>query len=236
MRDVEDMTTAPGAPPVAEGQALSGLLLPTRGEIWVNAEEARQWPPRRRFTIGHELGHWVMHRNGQQALFCRRTSVDEQAIPPGRDIEEEASSFAAGLLMPQWLFVREHARCRGDIAELGRVFGTSAAATTPPHPESPPSAGPLKRRGERPVAVGRRAQAREHWVFLALLAAGAALRLVTFFAYRPALLYQDSQGYLDNAEELVPLGRWPVVYPLFLRVLPLSQGLEVVPLVQHLLA
>jgi hypothetical protein len=129
VRDVEDMRAAPGAPPLAEGQALSGLLLPARGEIWVNAEEARLWPPRRRFTIGHELGHWVMHRTGQQALFCRRTSVDEQAAPPARDIEEEASAFAAGLLMPQWLFVREHARCGGDVAELGQAFGTSAAAT-----------------------------------------------------------------------------------------------------------
>ena len=129
VRDVEDMRAAPGAPPLTEGQALSGLLLPARGEIWVNAEEARLWPPRRRFTIGHELGHWVMHRTGQQALFCRRTSVDEQAAPPARDIEEEASAFAAGLLMPQWLFVREHARCRGDVADLGRIFGTSAAAT-----------------------------------------------------------------------------------------------------------
>ena len=128
-RDVEDMGAAPGAPSLAEGQALSGLLLPARGEIWVNAEEARLWPPRRRFTIGHELGHWVMHRTGQQALFCRRTSVDERVEPPGRDIEEEASAFAAGLLMPQWLFVREHARRGGDVAELGRVFGTSAVAT-----------------------------------------------------------------------------------------------------------
>ena len=70
-----------------------------------------------------------MHRDGQQALFCRRTSVDEEAAPPGRDIEEEASAFAAGLLMPQWLFLREHARCGGDVTELGRVFGTSSAAT-----------------------------------------------------------------------------------------------------------
>ena len=129
VRDVEDMTAAPGAPPLAADQALSGLLLPARGEIWVNAEEARQWPPRRRFTIGHELGHWVMHRDGQQALFCRRTSVDEKAVPPARDIEDEASAFAAALLMPQWLFVREHARCAGDVAELGRVFVTSGAAT-----------------------------------------------------------------------------------------------------------
>ena len=54
-----------------------GCCCPARGEIWVNAEEARQWPPRRRFTIGHELGHWEMHRTGQESLFCRRTSVDE---------------------------------------------------------------------------------------------------------------------------------------------------------------
>src|SRR3954464_7922446 len=129
VRDVEDMTAAPGAPALAPGQALSGLLLPARGEIWVNADDGRRWPPRRRFTIGHELGHWVMHRTGQQALFCRRTSVDEAPPAPARDIEEEASAFAAALLMPQWLFVREHARCGGDVARLGVAFGTSAAAT-----------------------------------------------------------------------------------------------------------
>jgi hypothetical protein len=129
VRDVEDMRSAPGAPALAGGQSLSGLLLPARGEIWVNADEARQWPPRRRFTIGHELGHWVMHRSGQQALFCRRTTVDESGARPERDIEEEASAFAAALLMPQWLFVREHARCDGDVPTLCAAFGSSIAAT-----------------------------------------------------------------------------------------------------------
>ena len=130
VRDVDDMSAAPGAPPLAQGQALSGLLLPARGEIWVNAEEARRWPPRRRFTIGHELGHWVMHRTGQEALFCRRTTIDEsgQRARLVRDIEEEASAFAAELLMPRWLLVREHARAGGDVAELCRVFGSSNAA------------------------------------------------------------------------------------------------------------
>ena len=129
VRDIDDMGAAPGAPPLTAGQSLSGLLLPARGEIWVNAEEARLWPPRRRFTIGHELGHWVMHRTGQQALFCRRTTVDEAGTRPAQDLEEEASAFAAALLMPAWLFVREHARCGGEVAELCRVFGTSGAAT-----------------------------------------------------------------------------------------------------------
>lgn len=123
----------------------------------------------------------------------------------------------------------------------GQPIRNAADAITIPETDNPPlGVGPLRRPGERRVAgaADRRvlAIASDHRVFLALLAAGAALRIVTFLAYRPALLYQDSQGYLDNAAQLVPFGRWPIVYPLFLRVLPLSQGLEVVPLVQHLLA
>ncbi len=127
------MRSAPGAPDLAPGQALSGLLLASRGEIWVNADEARKWPPRRRFTIGHELGHWVMHRDGQQSLFCRHASVDEEQVTPPPalavpDIEEEASAFAASLLMPSWLVVREHARCGGDISTLCGTFDASGAA------------------------------------------------------------------------------------------------------------
>jgi hypothetical protein len=78
--------------------------------------------------------------------------------------------------------------------------------------------------------------ARRHWLFLVLVAIGAALRVVTYFAYEPALLYQDSQGYLQNTEQLVPFPRWPIGYAVFLKILPLSAGLQVVPLVQHVLA
>src|SRR4051812_1752409 len=128
VRDVDDMTAAPGAPSLEAGQTLSGLLLPARGEIWVNAHEAREWPPRRRFTIGHELGHWEMHRDGQRSLFCRRPSVDETPVVDPDDIEEEASRFAAALLMPAWLVVREHARVGGDIEKLCARFKASNAA------------------------------------------------------------------------------------------------------------
>ncbi len=31
--------------------------------------------------------------------------------------------------MPQWLFVREHARTRGDVEALCAAFGTSRQAT-----------------------------------------------------------------------------------------------------------
>lgn len=76
VRDVEDLTSAPGAPLLAHGHALSGLLLPDRGEIWVNAAEGRDWPGRRRFTIGHELGHWCLHRERGEPLCRRRVKTD----------------------------------------------------------------------------------------------------------------------------------------------------------------
>jgi hypothetical protein len=132
VRDVDDMSAAPGAPPLAPGQSLSGLLLPARGEIWVNADEARTWPTRRRFTISHELGHWELHRDGQTTLFCRRTAVDEQPPPEEAvvDIEEEASRFAAALLMPAWLVVREVARVGRDLDQLCPLFRASGVALT----------------------------------------------------------------------------------------------------------
>ena len=131
VRDVEEMDAAPGCPELAEGQSLSGLLLPSRGEIWVNAAEARQWPPRRRFTIGHELGHWVMHQREQVPLFCRHGAVDEPQEterPPLDPIEEEANHFAASLLMPAALIRHHYAACAGDFGRLCTTFNASGAA------------------------------------------------------------------------------------------------------------
>jgi hypothetical protein len=75
--------------------------------------------------------------------------------------------------------------------------------------------------------------ARRHWLFLALIAAGAALRLVTQLAYRPALL--NSAEYLFLSEHLRPGPVHPIAYPLFLRILPLDQGLVIISAVQHAL-
>ena len=135
VRDVEDMTAAPGAPPLTPGQSLSGLLLAARGEIWVNADEARTWPTRRRFTIGHELGHWCLHR-ASGAVWCRSHAVDPPETPEAArrayPVEEsEANEFAAALLMPAHLVRRHYERLRrreGCFEQMCRVFGTSGAA------------------------------------------------------------------------------------------------------------
>src|SRR6266511_1333109 len=56
--ECDDLAAVPGAPVLGTGEKLSGLLIVGRREVWVNAREANQSPGRRRFTIGHALGHW----------------------------------------------------------------------------------------------------------------------------------------------------------------------------------
>jgi len=132
VRDVEDLRTAPGAPSLDQGQSLSGLLLPTAGEIWVNAEEGRQWPGRRRFTIAHELGHWRLHRDAQEhAVFCRTASVEPPEAETRAPIpvaENEANVFAAAVLMPARLLKEQYVACGRDFYRLCGKFGASGAA------------------------------------------------------------------------------------------------------------
>jgi len=135
--EVDDMARAPGCPPLDEGQTLSGLLLVEDKQIWCNASEAQQWPTRKRFTIAHELGHWVLHKPGQQSLFCRRAVVvaDESARereraqrPPLPVTEEEANVFAAALCMPAGLVEHHYRNTTREFGELCEMFGSSGAA------------------------------------------------------------------------------------------------------------
>ena len=133
VRDMDDLCVAPGCPKLEGDETLSGLLLPARREIWVNAAEGRQWPARRRFTIGHEIGHWVLHRDqSDDTVFCRSKLIQPDEQPEDGaadvpDIEEEASMFAAALLMPAEFLRREYARNR-DFENLRTLFETSGAA------------------------------------------------------------------------------------------------------------
>lgn len=131
VRDVEDLAVAPGAPRLTGDQALSGLLLPERGEIWVDAGESREWPARRRFTIAHELGHWRLHRHGDEAVYCRSSAVDSDVVsvrPALAAPEEEANAFAAAVLMPAQLIRDQYVACERDFDRLCDAFGSSGAA------------------------------------------------------------------------------------------------------------
>jgi hypothetical protein len=129
------------------GAHVSGLLFPLEREIWVDADEAVRAPVRRRFTIGHELGHWVLHCDlGAIAavggiVHCREETVREEAAVEddvsgshltgldGYPLPElDANQFAAATLMPRGLIEREHARVGGDVKKLTRAFGVSTVA------------------------------------------------------------------------------------------------------------
>jgi IrrE N-terminal-like domain len=93
---------------------VSGMLLPDERQVWLNAREARESPGRRRFTLAHEVGHWVCQvLEGRVApVFCR---AEEVGVGEGRALEREANVFAAELLMPQ-----ERVRMRFDGSMSGR--------------------------------------------------------------------------------------------------------------------
>jgi hypothetical protein len=53
-----------------------------------------------------------------------------------------------------------------------------------------------------------------HWVFATLMAAGLALRVLVQIAYRPALVYIDSDKYLRHAAGSDPVGYRVMLWPL----------------------
>lgn len=86
-------------------------------------------PRRRRFSIGHELGHWIHHRG--RSSICRSSDIGNPGA--ASQLEKQADRFAADLLMPRYLFaptVGEMKRPSFEIVdELATTFSTSRLAT-----------------------------------------------------------------------------------------------------------
>jgi IrrE N-terminal-like domain len=124
VREADDLSGVPGAP---VGAALSGLLLPWRWEIWVCRHEP--WE-RRRFSVAHEIGHFVLHTGASSggAVFCRTGDLRPAPGSPERLRERQANRFAAELLMPRELVEREVARVGRDPFALARLFAVSDLA------------------------------------------------------------------------------------------------------------
>ena len=84
-------------------RSISGFLLMglTQPIIGVNGNHSET---RQRFTIAHELGHFLLHRYDAENLhvdYTFRVKLRDDLSSQGTDIEErEANYFAAELLMP----------------------------------------------------------------------------------------------------------------------------------------
>ena len=104
---------------VIRSNSFSGQLVRERMRIEVNQKHARQ---RQRFTIAHELGHFVLSHSPAVSVFDDRTITD-----PSSTNERQANAFAAGLLMPEGL-VRDWWIKLRNIEKMANRFDVSSEA------------------------------------------------------------------------------------------------------------
>ena len=93
---------------------------------------------RKRFTIAHELGHYMLHAQKSNMfmdnIFFRKKS--EGYTSKEEKIEKEANYFAANILMPENLIKKEIAELDCDlhdditVASLANKFEVSSSAMT----------------------------------------------------------------------------------------------------------
>jgi hypothetical protein len=94
--------------------------------ISVDAHSRRE---RQRFSIGHELGHWMRDR-GKAVYLCHDADIRSPWIHHGP--EARANQFAANLLMPEFMFrpiARSHPMTFDTVNDLAKEFQTSRTAT-----------------------------------------------------------------------------------------------------------
>lgn len=95
---------------------------------------------RKRFTIAHELGHYILHRDKGNVMFMDkvlyRKNSEEYNVKDER-LEKEANYFAANLLMPEaavrkWFAKSEQTDFYEDsnIKNLAEKFKVSSSAMT----------------------------------------------------------------------------------------------------------
>ena len=106
---------------------LEGALIanPEKSEgIILIKEDSR--PQRQRFTLGHELGHFLIPRHGHQ-MSCGLsdlTTRDQKTLNSTQRMELEANQFSAELLMPS-LLVRQYPGFR-DKPSIERLIRMAA--------------------------------------------------------------------------------------------------------------
>ena len=108
----------------AELDGVSGFLLPAERRICLNARDV---PARRRFTLAHEVGHWVCQCLEGRAAPVTAGRGRERRRAAARALEREANVFAAELLMPEPAVRAAFARSR----PLSRSSSTSPARPWP---------------------------------------------------------------------------------------------------------
>lgn len=106
---------------------VSGYLKKEEGR-WIIGVNSLHHPRRQRFTIAHELGHYVLHRD-------RHDQFEDKVLfraESGGDFNEEtqANSFAASILMPEERFREVITELNGNVQAIAEVFEVSSLAVS----------------------------------------------------------------------------------------------------------
>ena len=103
-----------------KGEAVAGFCDFKHGKLYVNRQDIIE---RQFFTIAHELGHWLLHREyflrhpERYPVFPRFQNVDKTNA-----YEKEANHFAANLLVPERLL---QPVLNAPVSMLARIFNVS---------------------------------------------------------------------------------------------------------------
>jgi Zn-dependent peptidase ImmA (M78 family) len=118
-------------------ESVSGMLVIKDGRATIGVNQSHH-PNRQRFTLAHELGHYLLHGKRTRVFVDSSTMFFRDGLAAeGTDkVEIEANAFAAELLMPESV-LRDIARHQPvdafddrAIQSLAAKFGVSVRALT----------------------------------------------------------------------------------------------------------
>jgi Zn-dependent peptidase ImmA (M78 family) len=110
-------------PTEASGKLYPDSLSRAGWSIGVNAKESYT---RKRFTIAHEIAHFLLHRNSIRGTIFDDTLYRSSLMSGAQ--ETEANKFAADILMPYHLLEQMAQRGVVSVDELASKFGVSTQA------------------------------------------------------------------------------------------------------------
>jgi Zn-dependent peptidase ImmA (M78 family) len=119
---------------VQREDAYSGELIPEQRKIKINARKPHV---HQRFTMAHELGHWVLYHK-ERLLETEQEDpgngdLEESDDPPPSDSarkqrDQEANEFAAELLMPTKWIKANWRKLSPDAKSLAQLYDVSEQA------------------------------------------------------------------------------------------------------------
>ena len=118
--------------PMPTDNGVSGMLIRYGNEFAIAYATHIQSEGFRRFSIAHEIGHYILPGHFEAVLAHEHVHYSHAGFTTNDPFEREADVFATSLLMPNNLFTREM-RSLGDglaaIEALSKRFFTSLIAT-----------------------------------------------------------------------------------------------------------